>query len=145
MAGSDEIITLTSGEIIPVSTLEFFTSRSGGPGGQNVNKVETKVEVRFVIEECHWISDDTKARLIEKLAGKIDGSGAIRVASTVERTQRGNKIAAIERLERLLNAALKREKPRRATRPTAASKQRRARVKRERSEAKASRRWRPEE
>ena len=119
-----DMIALSTGEMIPLSALEFSTSRSGGPGGQNVNKVETKVEVRLLIRGSGWIGEGTQTRLLEKLASRIDTSGAIRLASSIARTQRGNRIAVVERLERMLNAALVPEKPRVATKPSRASKTR---------------------
>jgi len=143
MPADQDVILLTTGEVIPVSALDFATSRSGGPGGQNVNKVETKVEVRFMIAGSLWISDETQQKLLEKLASRIDNSGAIRIASSIARTQRGNRIAAVERLEKLLNHALVPEKPRLATKPSRASKQRRVESKRRNAERKAGRRWRP--
>jgi ribosome-associated protein len=145
MPADQDVILLTTGEVIPTAALEFATSRSGGPGGQNVNKVETKVEVRFMIAGSLWISDETQRRLLEKLASRIDTSGAIRVASTIARTQRGNRIAAMERLERILNQALIPEKPRVATKPSRASQQRRVEVKRRNADKKSARRWRPED
>lgn len=143
MADTPEFLSLLTGEMIPVSSLEFATSRSGGPGGQNVNKVETKVEVRFVVQDSSWISPETREKLMMKLASRIDNSGAIRIASSIARTQRGNRIAALERLELLLNAALKPEKPRVATAPSRASKVRRVESKRRTSQKKNSRQWRP--
>jgi ribosome-associated protein len=140
-----DMIALSTGEMIPFSALEFSTSRSGGPGGQNVNKVETKVEVRLVIQGSTWIREETQARLLEKLASRIDTSGAIRVASSIARTQRGNRIAVVERLERILNTALVPEKPRVATRPSRSSQIRRVEAKKRASDKKSSRRWRSEE
>ena len=140
-----EVIMLTTGEVIPAAALEFATSRSGGPGGQNVNKVETKVEVRFIVAGSLWISEETQRTLLEKLGSRIDNSGAIRVASTVARTQRGNRIEALERLERILNRALVPEKPRVPTKPSRAAKQRRVESKRQLSQKKAGRKWKPED
>jgi ribosome-associated protein len=145
MPADQEVILLSTGEVIPVAALEFTTSRSGGPGGQNVNKVETKVEVRFTIAGSLWISDETQRTLLEKLASRIDNSGSIRIASTVARTQRGNRIAAMERLERILNQALVPEKPRVPTKPSRSAKKRRVEVKRRNAEKKSARKWRPEE
>ena len=145
MPENPEFLALITGEMIPLSALEFATSRSGGPGGQNVNKVETKVEVRFVIEDSTWLAPATREKLLEKLASRIDNSGAIRVASSIARTQRGNRIAVVDRLERMLNAALKPEKPRVATAPTRGSKVRRVESKRRASQKKSSRQWRPGE
>jgi len=145
MALYPDTITLSTGETIPLSALEFSTSRSGGPGGQNVNKVETKVDVRFVIAGSPWIAENTQRILLEKLSARIDTSGAIRISSSIMRTQGGNRSAVIARLERLLNEALVPEKPRVATKPTYGSKQRRVEVKRRISQKKSSRNWREED
>ncbi len=145
MALYPDTITLSSGETIPLSALEFSTSRSGGPGGQNVNKVETKVDVRFVIAGSPWIAENTQRVLLEKLSTRIDTSGAIRISSSIMRTQGGNRSAVIARLERLLNEALVPEKPRVATKPTYGSKKRRVEVKRRISQKKSSRNWREED
>lgn len=142
MSALPDNIVLRSGDIIPVSSLEFATSRSGGPGGQNVNKVETKVEVRLSITESPHLSDETRERLLRKLATRIDNSGDIRITSATERTQLGNRRAALVRLERILDMALMPEKPRRATKPTFGSKLRKRESKQQHSEKKAQRRWR---
>jgi ribosome-associated protein len=136
-----EQIVLRTGDIIPVSSLEFSTSRSGGPGGQNVNKVETKVEVRMEIASSPHLSDATRERLMAKLASRIDTSGAIRIASATERTQLGNRRAVLERLQRILDAALVPEKKRVATKPSRAAKARRLQTKARHSEKKSHRRW----
>ncbi|KXK57178.1 MAG: aminoacyl-tRNA hydrolase [Chlorobi bacterium] len=141
----DAHLHLITGETIPISALEFATSRSGGPGGQNVNKVETKVEVRFAVAEASWLRESTRQRLLEKLANRLDSLGRIRVASSTERSQLGNRYRALERLERLMNDALEIEKPRIPTRPSRASVARRIDAKQKISAKKSDRRWRPEE
>ena len=141
MSALPEHLVLRTGDIIPVSSLEFATSRSGGPGGQNVNKVETKVEVRLSITASPHLSDATREVLLRKLATRIDNSGDVRIASATERTQLGNRRAALARLERILDAALVPEKPRRPTKPTRGSKLRKRESKEQHSEKKAQRRW----
>jgi ribosome-associated protein len=137
-----DAIILRTGEAVPLSALEFSTSRSGGPGGQNVNKVETKVEVRLPIDGSQWLGETTQQRLREKLASKIDTSGVLRLVSSTERTQLGNRTAVVKRLEQLLNRALEPEKKRVPTRATRASKERRLESKKKRAERKSDRGWR---
>lgn len=107
-----------------------------------MNKVETRVEVRFAPAEAAGLSDETRHLLLERLSSRLDSNGRLRVVSATERTQRGNRAAALHRLTLILNSALHREKPRTATRPTRASKMRRREAKQRTSEKKAGRRWR---
>jgi len=139
-----EHITLRTGESIPVSSLEFATSRSGGPGGQNVNKVETKVEVRMAIAESEHLRESTRYRLLEKLATRLDSGGVLRLTSATERTQLGNRRAVLARLAMLLDVALEPEKKRVATRPSRGSKVRRRESKAKHAEKKEQRRWKGE-
>ena len=135
----DETIALRTGETVPLTALEFSTSRSGGPGGQNVNKVETKVEVRMQIEGSEWLQEPTRVTLMKKLSSRIDKSGWLRLASSSERTQLGNKQAVVARLEELLDKALTPTKKRRATRPTLSSKIKRLDTKKRDSVRKSNR------
>ncbi len=90
--------------------VKFGTSRSGGKGGQNVNKVETKVELVFNINGSMTIDEEVKAILKKKLYNKIDGESNIRITSQTERTQLGNKKRTIEKFVKLLDKALIKEK-----------------------------------
>ncbi len=106
-----------------IKEAKFNTSRSGGKGGQNVNKVETKVELVFDIPGSLTLDDRMKALLLKKLAKKLDADGNIRLVSQTDRTQLGNKKKSIEKLIKLLDAALRKEKVRVKTVKSYTSKQ----------------------
>jgi ribosome-associated protein len=117
----------------------FSASRSSGAGGQNVNKVNTRMELRFDITASTKLSEDEKALLLAKLAGRINADNELLIVSQTERNQLGNKEKTVERFYILLAKALTPRKPRRATRPTLASKERRITDKKILSEKKQRR------
>lgn len=120
--------------------LYFKTTRSGGKGGQNVNKVETKVEVYFNIPESLVLSTEQKEKLLKKLASRLSEDGVLKVTEDNSRSQLTNKENALKRLFTLLNKMLQSEKARKATKPTKASKIKRSEGKKHRSDIKQSRR-----
>jgi ribosome-associated protein len=130
---------------IPWNELSFHFARGGGPGGQNVNKVETRVEVRWNIEDSTSLSATQRSRLRAALGRRISAEGTLAVRSGAERTQERNRRAALDRLANLVTEALRPRKTRRATKPTQASREKRLQEKRARSERKLRRRTPPEE
>lgn len=137
-----ESIVLRTGEEISIKAIDFATSRGGGPGGQNVNKVETRVEARLDLRERPELSEKTLQTLQRRLRNKLDTRGTLRIVSSTERSQLGNRIAAIQRLEETLNEALKPRKRRVKTKPSRAAKERRLKRKKATAEKKERRRWR---
>ena len=119
--------------------LVFKASRSGGPGGQNVNKVNTRITLFFDVANCESFSDVQKRRILSRLATRADKNGLIRVASQRFRTQKANRRAAVERLQQLLAEALKTRPVRKKTRVPYAAKKRRLEEKRRRSLLKQQR------
>jgi ribosome-associated protein len=125
---------------IPAGELAMTFARSGGPGGQNVNKVSSKVELRWNVVQSAAIHADDRAWLVDRLRARLTGDGELIVTSSATRDQLKNRGDAESKLALIVRAALERPKARRVTKPSRASKRRRVADKRHHSEIKRNRR-----
>lgn len=119
--------------------LQFQTSRSSGPGGQNVNKVESRVELRFRIADSQLLTDEQKQTLLQKLASKLTTEGELLVVAQEDRSQLRNKETALRKFHELLSKALHRPKARRATKPSKGAVRQRLESKKKHGDKKANR------
>ena len=130
------MLEINSDITIKTAEIRFDFVRSSGPGGQNVNKVASAVQLRFDIGNSTSIQDEIKQRLI-KLAGKrVNSEAVLLIDARTSRSQSQNRAEALERLKSLILKAIHKPKPRRKTRPTAASKEKRLRSKKIRGNLK---------
>ena len=131
---------LAPGITAPASAVRWQFARSSGPGGQNVNKVNTKAELWVPVGSISGMTFRAISRLRALAGRRLTIADEIHIAADTERTQESNRAAALQRLRELLIAAAHEPKPRRKTRPSRAAKQRRLDSKRRRSQIKANRR-----
>jgi ribosome-associated protein len=133
------MIRITSQLAIGENEIELQFIRASGPGGQNVNKVSTAVQLRFDVAHSPSLPEDVRARLMKLAGNRLTNEGELLIEAKRHRTQERNRQDAIARLVELIRHATERPKPRIATKPTKASKKRRLETKRQRSETKQTR------
>jgi ribosome-associated protein len=136
----DDGIVVSPTLTIPPSELTVRATRAGGPGGQHVNTSSTRIELMWDLTHSKVVDDTVRARLLEKLASRLDAEGMVRVVASDRRSQRQNREAAAERLAAIVRQALVVKRKRRATRPPASSREQRLAEKKHRGERKRDRR-----
>lgn len=124
---------------IPDDELAYEFSRSSGPGGQNVNKVSTKVTLLFDVSGSPSLTGEQRSRILSRLRTRITKAGLLRVTSQRHRSQRANREAAVEKFSELVREALRLRRPRRKTRIPRAARERRIQEKKHRGELKRRR------
>ncbi|HEU4523942.1 MAG TPA: alternative ribosome rescue aminoacyl-tRNA hydrolase ArfB [Gemmatimonadales bacterium] len=133
-------LVITPALSLPLAELDYRATRSGGPGGQHVNTSSTRIELWWNVRGSPSLSEEQRGRLLERLAGRVDGDGWVRLVASESRSQLRNREAATERLRELVAAALTVPKPRKRTKPSRAAKAARLEAKRRRSALKRDRR-----
>jgi ribosome-associated protein len=121
---------ITDTVTIPMAELQFHFSRSGGPGGQHVNRTATQVELTFDVQQSARLDEAQRARVLSRLKSAIDSRGVLHLTCQATRSQARNRTEVTERFQRLLRRALHVPKPRRPTRPGRAAAERRLQGKR---------------
>jgi ribosome-associated protein len=135
-------IALAPGVFVPESALRLQYSRSGGPGGQNVNKVNTRVQLWVPLAAITGLSENAMHRLRTLAGSRLTLAGELHIAAETERTQERNRQAVLDRLRELIESAAREPKKRRKTKPSRGAKERRLKGKRQRGEIKARRQGR---
>ena len=135
-------IIISTGIQIPIDEFDFSYARSGGPGGQNVNKVASKAILRWCVTVSPSLPDDVRARFVETHANKITGDGDLVISSDKHRDQPRNRQECLDKLQAMIEAVAVPPAERIATKPSKAVKARRVDDKRAQSKKKEQRRWR---
>jgi ribosome-associated protein len=136
---ADRALVVNAFVTIPRSELTFRATRAGGPGGQHVNKSATRVEVLWNVRDSAALDDGQRARLLDRLAARLDGDGTLRVVSSEHRSQSRNREAAESRLADVVRRALVVRRVRHRTRPPRSAVEGRMREKKQRGEKKRER------
>lgn len=131
-----DLLEAAPGVLIPRAELRFRTSRSGGPGGQHVNKVETRVELLFDLANTTSLTDEQRARAMTALRSRLDEDGMLHIVADAHRSQYRNREEAIARFVTLLQHALRPRKVRRPTKIPRAARESRLQQKKRRAETK---------
>jgi len=133
-------MTITDKIEIPQTEIIFKASRSSGPGGQNVNKLNTKISAEIDIPNCGFLKAEQKTIVLKKLANRLTKDNRLIVESQKFRSQKANRDSAVEKLTDIIENALKRPKTRRPTRPTRTAVEKRLKSKKMKSQLKQQRR-----
>lgn len=136
---SSERINITYALAIPLSEVRFHFSRSGGPGGQNVNRRKTRVELLFDVQHSPSLSEEQRERLLKRLASQVDSQGILRIVADTQRSQFQNRQEALARFVAVLRQGLRVQRRRRPTQPSPLTIERRVARKKKHSEIKALR------
>jgi len=133
------MIAIMAGVEVPETELEFIASRSGGPGGQNVNKVSSRITLRFDLERTTALTAEQRQRVRQKLSSRISSEGVLQISSQRTRSQDLNREDAVARFAELLRGALHEDKARVKTKATRSSREERLKEKRIRTSVKQAR------
>lgn len=136
---TEDPLPIGQGVTIPLSEISFRFSRASGPGGQNVNRTASRVELLFDVAGSPSLPEPTRERVLQRLARYIDSSGMLHLVAESTPSQWRNRQEAVKRFQRLMARAIQPPKRRVATRPTRSSRERRLRSKRQRSRTKTLR------
>jgi ribosome-associated protein len=142
---ADNWLEISPSVRVPLHELEYRATRAGGPGGQHVNTSSTRVELVWNVIATTALDDTQRARVMARFGTRLDAEGNLRLVAAGTRSQLRNREAATQRLRRLLAEALVPPRPRKPTRPTAASRTRRLETKRRHGALKRTRRAPPDE